>query len=87
MAWREIAQKMHLGKSLKVSLAEVKGDLLFWQREVYEKISLKFLPQQQHDNNVYNGGKGSHSYPQIDRSRKGKGKKGEGKGKGKKGKD
>ena len=29
---------MHLGKSLKTSLQEIKNDLLFWQREVYEKL-------------------------------------------------
>ena len=37
-AWREVTRKMHLGKSLKTSLQEIKTDLLFWQREVYEKL-------------------------------------------------
>ena len=29
---------MHLGKSFKTSRQEIKTDLLFWQREVYEKL-------------------------------------------------
>ena len=56
MAWREIAQKMHLGKSLKLALSEIKSDLLFWQRKIYEKISLR-VPRQQEYNN-YKGSKG-----------------------------
>ena len=59
MAWREIAQKMHLGKSLKTSRLEVRNDLLFWQREVYEKISLR--PPTSTFGLDYRGGKGQRS--------------------------
>jgi hypothetical protein len=48
--WREITRKMHMGKTLRVSLQEMQHDLLFWQREVsvaggaegkrFEKISI-----------------------------------------------
>ena len=37
-AWREITRKMHLGKKFRTSLQEIQQDLLFWQREVYEKL-------------------------------------------------
>jgi hypothetical protein len=87
MAWREIAQKMHLGKSLKTSLIEVKNDLLFWQREVYEKIS--FRPPTSTSGLDYRGGKGQRSdfsYNRHFRGGKDKGKGSKGKpGKGKKG--
>ena len=35
---------MHLGKTLSESLLTMKTDLLFWSREVYEKIMLQSLP-------------------------------------------
>ena len=54
-AWREIARKMHLGKTLKASLQDIKQDLLFWQREVYEKLDHQ-LPQALK-------GKGYRQYP------------------------
>lgn len=38
LAWKEIAKHMHLGKTLSESLALTKADLLFWSREVYEKV-------------------------------------------------
>jgi hypothetical protein len=37
-AWREILRLMYEGQDLKSSMQQVKSDLLFWQREVYEKI-------------------------------------------------
>jgi hypothetical protein len=37
-AWREILKLMYDGQDLKSALNQVKQDLLFWQREVYEKI-------------------------------------------------
>ena len=44
LAWKEIAKHMHLGKTLSESLAIMRTDLLFWSREVYEKIMLQSLP-------------------------------------------
>ena len=85
---------MHLGKPLRLSLQEIKQDLLFWQREVYEKI----------DHQAHGKGKGLGQlpmalkgfYPHKGSYQKssGKGKtfrqytpfKGQDKGKGKKGK-
>jgi hypothetical protein len=37
-AWREILRLMYEGQDLKTAMQAVKSDLLFWQREVYEKI-------------------------------------------------
>lgn len=89
-AWREIARKMHLGQTLSTALADMRSDLLFWQREVYEKLEPKGKgkgPQQQFRQPIKGGGK---SYPPRFQSQKGKpfkgqkgrkGKKGDGKGK------
>ena len=43
-AWREILRLMYEGQDLKTSMQQVRSDLLFWQREVYEKIQSR--PQQ-----------------------------------------
>ena len=37
-AWREISRMMHLGSTLNEALEKLQSALLFWQREVYEKI-------------------------------------------------
>ena len=95
-AWREITRKMHLGKSLRVSLQETKHNLLFWQREVYEKLdhqlprALKGKGYRQYPASAQ---KGSYQYTKLAKG-PGKGKfnrqyqpsKGNAKGKGKKGK-
>ena len=44
LAWREIARQMHMGKTMQTALVEVKADLLFWQREVYERIQGRLAP-------------------------------------------
>ena len=44
LAWKEIAKHMHLGKTLSESLTILRTDLLFWSREVYEKVMLQSLP-------------------------------------------
>jgi hypothetical protein len=65
-AWREITRKMHLGSSLRTALAEIKSDLLFWQREVYERIQSSPQPKG-------GGKKGKYTYP-IQKGYPGKGK-------------
>ena len=37
-AWRKIHDMVHGGMDLKDALASIKGDLLFWTREVYERV-------------------------------------------------
>ena len=44
-AWREILRLMYEGQDLKTALHHVKSDLLFWQREVYEKIQGRVPPR------------------------------------------
>jgi len=44
LARKEIAKHMHLGKTLSESLSIMRTDLLFWSREVYEKVMLQSLP-------------------------------------------
>ena len=40
-AWKEITRKMYMGSSLKTALTDIRNDLLFWQREVYERIQMR----------------------------------------------
>jgi hypothetical protein len=73
--WREITRKMHLGKTLRVPLQEMQHDLLFWQREVYEKLdhqlpgalkgkgSRQFQFQPHKGQNQKSAGKGKFSRP------------------------
>lgn len=37
-AWRKIHDMVHGGIDLKDALASIKGDPLFWTREVYERV-------------------------------------------------
>ena len=86
MTWREVAQQMHLGKSMATALREIKADLLFWQREIYERI-----PGRQQQFNTSTPFQSPSKPPwspnkQQDSPRKmGKGRDSKGKGKGKKG--
>jgi hypothetical protein len=98
-AWREILRLMYEGQDLKTATQAVKSDLLFWQREVYEKIQPRSSPRL-----TTRPPKGSHkgthkgnqrqlqqrptvspyANPKGGKSRKGRGKgKDKGKGKGK----
>ena len=88
--WREITRKMHMGKTLRVSLQEMQHDLLFWQREVYEKLDhqlpgalkgkgsrqFQFQPQKGQYQKSTGKGKFSRPYPPFKGFDKRKGKKG-----------
>ena len=79
-AWREILKHMYAGAYLKEAINKVQADLLFWQREVYERI-----PSKQSGYQADRVADRSHAY-----NKKGKGgyesPRDKGKGKGYKGK-
>ena len=87
-AWREITRKMHTGTTLRQALAEVKADLLFWQREVYERLQSRPPPAVQRPSPSPWPSPYKKTKPSFEKGR-GKGKrppKGKGKGKPSKGK-
>ena len=47
--WREVLKLMYEGQDLKTALNTIRQDLLFWQREVYEKIPRQSSPFQRNN--------------------------------------
>jgi hypothetical protein len=65
-AWREILKLMYEGQDLKTAMSDVKKDLLFWQREVYEKLQRSSSKGSKPTKGNYKGGgKRSYSTPQF----------------------
>jgi hypothetical protein len=90
-AWREIALKMHNGHTLAQSVKKQMESFLFWQREVYERISGTSQRDYSQQDDQYRRGKGAPgpqptSYRPTSNATKSKKGKYKGKGKGYKGK-